>query len=149
VTRSRGAWLQQHCGREGEWCNVTNVSSTLRVRDRPAAVAVPCTSISIPRTFIGLVCNQFELIQIRLKKVNYIFIYTRIYLGYYKFSVCYGPFLKIASPPPPRSRVAQANPFAAQKTPWLAYFHARLRGNVDQLMGSNRSTALTVENGQI
>jgi hypothetical protein len=69
VTRNRGAWLQLHCGRGREWCIVTNVSSTLRVRYSALAVALPRTSLSISRTFIGLVYNQFELMKLKLKKV--------------------------------------------------------------------------------
>jgi hypothetical protein len=91
-----------------------NVSSKLR--GRAPAVAHPRTSLSVPRTFIGLVYSQFELIKVQLRKVNYTFCY---FLGAYK---CYGPFLKIAAP----LRVAQANPIAAQKTQW----HPRLRRNV-------------------
>jgi hypothetical protein len=38
-------------------------------------------------------------------------------------------FPKIAPLP---IHVAQVNPAAAQKTPWLAHLHPRLTGNVDQ-----------------
>jgi hypothetical protein len=38
-------------------------------------------------------------------------------------------FFNSSSPPPPRA--AQVNPIAAQKTPWLAHLHPRLRGNVE------------------
>jgi hypothetical protein len=58
--------------------------------------------------------------------VNYKFL---LFLGAYKFNVFYRPFPNIAAPPPP-PRVAQANPIAAQKTPWFAHLHSRLRGNV-------------------
>jgi hypothetical protein len=40
-----------------------------------AAGAHPCTSLSLPRTFIGLVYNLFELIKIKLKKDTTIFCY--------------------------------------------------------------------------
>jgi hypothetical protein len=41
--------------------------SCVRERGRAAAVGLQRTSLSLPRTFIGLVYSQFELIQIKLK----------------------------------------------------------------------------------
>jgi hypothetical protein len=71
------------------------------------------------------VYSQFELIKLKLKKVNWNFV---LFLGAYEINVCCGPFSKIAPPPPPR--VTQAYPIAAQKTPWLAHLHPWRRGNV-------------------
>jgi hypothetical protein len=88
-----------------------HVPSTLRAR--PAAVALPSTSVSPPGTFIGLVFSQLELVKIKSNKVNHNFL---LLLETYKFYVCYGPFPKIAAPPP--DCPSQANPItAAQKTP--------------------------------
>jgi hypothetical protein len=50
---------------------VTNVPSRLCAH---AAVALPCTSLSLPRTFICLVYSQFKLIKIKIEKVNYSFL---------------------------------------------------------------------------
>jgi hypothetical protein len=65
---------------------MTNFSSKLRARGRAAAVALLRTSLSVPRTFIRLVYSQFELINIKLKKVNYNFL---LFLGAYKCNVYY------------------------------------------------------------
>jgi hypothetical protein len=63
-----------------------------------------------------------------------------LFLGAYKFNVCYGLFSKIAAP-----RVAQTNPISTQKTPGFAHLRPQLRGNVDSgkytfyLYGKERS----------
>jgi hypothetical protein len=61
----------------------------------------------------------------KIEKVNYNFL---LFLEAYKFNVRYGNVSNIAAPPPPPG-VFQANPIAAQKTPWLEQLHPRLRGN--------------------
>jgi hypothetical protein len=92
----------------------SNVPLQLRTR---AAVALPRTSPSLPRTFIGLVYSQFELIKIKLQKVNYTFL-----LFFWELiNLMSVKDLFRKSLPPPPTRVAQANPIAAQKTPWLAH----------------------------
>jgi hypothetical protein len=43
--------------------------SCVRMRQgRAAAIALPRRSLSLPRTFIGLVYSKFELMKIKLKK---------------------------------------------------------------------------------
>jgi hypothetical protein len=51
------------------------------------------------------------------------FFFFLLFLRAYKFNVCSGLFspLKTAASP----QVTQANPTAAQKTPWLAHLHSR------------------------
>jgi hypothetical protein len=46
-------------------------------------------SLSLLLTFIGLVCCQFELIQMKLKNVNHDF-FIFLFLGVYKLNVSYG-----------------------------------------------------------
>jgi hypothetical protein len=60
-------------------------------RGRAEAVALPRTSLSIPRNFIGLVYSEFELIKIKLEKSNCNLL---LFLGDYKFNVCYKTFRK-------------------------------------------------------
>jgi hypothetical protein len=43
------------------------------------------------------VYSQYELIKIKLKKLNYTLL---LFVAAYKFNVCYGPFSKTAAPPP-------------------------------------------------
>jgi hypothetical protein len=50
-----------------------NVPSKLCVRGWAMAAALLCVSLSLSCTFISLVHSQFELIKIKLKKVNYNF----------------------------------------------------------------------------
>jgi hypothetical protein len=64
-------------------------------------------SLGVLRTFIGLICSQFELIKIKFPNYNCL-----LFLGAYKFYVMEN-FSKIVPP----FRVAQANPVAAQKPP--------------------------------
>jgi hypothetical protein len=85
-----------------------NVPSKLRVRFRAAAVILPHTSPSILRSFFfffALVCSQFELIKIKMAKVNYNFL---LFLRAYNFCVCYG-FFKNRFPPPPPGCSSQPN----------------------------------------
>jgi hypothetical protein len=60
-------------------------------RSRTEAVGLPDMSLNFPRTFIGLVYSQFEILKIKLEKVN---CNCLLFLGAYKFNVCYGPFQK-------------------------------------------------------
>lgn len=59
------------------------------------AVALPHTSFSLLHIFIGLAYSQLRLIKMKLKKVDYKFL---LFLGGYKFNVCYGPLSKIVHP---------------------------------------------------
>jgi hypothetical protein len=75
------------------WTNVHSKLRAQRLSHSRARVS------SLSRTFIGLVCSQFELIKIKLKKVNYNF-FCYFWELIYLISVM-DIFSKIAAPPPP------------------------------------------------
>jgi hypothetical protein len=77
----------------------------------------PAHESQTPCTFIASVHSQFELINMKLKKVNQ---NCLLFLGAYKFNVCYGPFSKIAAP----FRLGLPKPTQ------LLHLHPRFRGNV-------------------
>jgi hypothetical protein len=87
---------------------MTNVPSKLRAHSPAANIVLPRTSLSLPRTCIGLVYSQFELIKIQLKKVNYIF-FCHFWEPINLMSVM--DLFRIFLPAPG----CQANPIAAQK----------------------------------
>lgn len=91
-----------------------NVPSKLRACAAAQSCRISHTNLSLPRTFIGLVYSQFELINIKLKsKVKFL-----LFMGTHKYNVCYGAFSKIAAP-----RIPEPSE--------LLHRRRQLNGNVD------------------
>jgi hypothetical protein len=70
---------------------VLNTPFKLRVRGGAAAVALPCTSLTVMHIFIGSVYSLFELIGNKTEKISY---NSLLFMAAYRFNVCYGFFLK-------------------------------------------------------